>query len=162
MTKFKHGDRVTCTIEYEGAVHDTTDARMSIDDNGTPFICHNNPNYDWSEADDMFGYPYCLRLSSDFTNTYVTNLKLAVKKVRDADVGDEVTSRAYLYKVIDSLPNSVLLSLNLEYATAGDMHSRDELEEHFTFLEPTPTPPPEEMTLEEVCRALGKDIIIKG
>lgn len=161
MTKFNHADKVTCTITRNGTVHDITDARISIDDDGMPFICHNNPNCDGTLARDRLGHISSWQLRKNFTNDFVTNLKLAVRSVRDAVAGDVVMIGTYTYKVIDSFPNSVLLSYNYDHRRARGPYSRDELEKDFTLVESTPTPPPEEMTLAEVCKALGKDIIIK-
>jgi len=91
MTKFNHADKVTCMITRDGTVHNITDARISIDDDGTPFICHNNPDCEGTLAGDRLGYISSWQLSKNFTNDFVTNLKLAVRSVRDADVGDIVT-----------------------------------------------------------------------
>ena len=110
MTTFNHGDKVTCTVEHEGEFYNITDAKISIDDDKTPFICHNVRNCDDGRADNMFGYSCGWLLKTDFTDYRVTNLKLAVRKVRDADVGDLVVKDANICIVIDSLPNSVLLS----------------------------------------------------
>ena len=164
MTTFKHADKVTCMITRDGTEHDITDAKISIDKEGDLYICHNNPDCDCAEADDMLGYPYCLWLSSNFTNYYVTNLKLEVRSVRDADVGDIVVRDTKTYMVIDSLPNSVL-ALPLPQSNYSGLSEfpvwcpRDHLKEEYTFVEPTP---PQEMTLDEVCKALGRDIIIKN
>jgi len=113
----------------------------------------------------MLGYPYGWMLNKDFAHVCVTNLKLAVRSVRDADVGDLVVRDTKTYMVIDVLPNSVLALPLPQSNYSGPSEfpvwcPRDHLKEEYTFVEPTP-PPPEEMTLAEVCKALGKDIIIK-
>ena len=162
MTTFKHADKVTCTIIDGCETHDITDAKISIDNDGTPFICHNNPDCKGYRANDTLGYLYGWKLNNDFTRSHVTNLKLAVRSVRDAVAGDIVANGTYTRMVIDSFPNSVLLSYDNDHRKAGGLYSHDELERNFTFQRDTPTPPPEEMTLAEVCEALGSDIIIKG
>jgi len=153
-------------IEHDEVFYNITDARMSIDVTGTPYICHNKTDCKGAEADDMLGYSASYALKRDFTDYCVTNLKLAVpRSVRDAEVGELVTSGEQHYMVIDVLPNSVL-TLPLPESNYSDptrarvWYTRDELEKGFAFVDRTPAPP-EEMTLAEVCEALGKTIIIK-
>jgi hypothetical protein len=70
--KFTHGDKVTCYID--GVYID--DAKISIDADGTPYICQNIIK-GVEGADNNLGYKYTWALFSNFTDTFVTDLKLA-------------------------------------------------------------------------------------
>jgi hypothetical protein len=80
---FKHGDRVKCMIE--GVEID--DARISIDKDGTPFICQNKE--DGGDAEDKLGYKYSWVLSEEFEDSDVTNLRHVKKSFDYPEIGDE-------------------------------------------------------------------------
>ena len=81
---FKHGDRVKCTIKGV----DIKDARISIDKDGTPFICQNKKD-GWDAADKL-GYKYSWELDKEFNNNDVTNLRHNAEKSFDSpEIGDE-------------------------------------------------------------------------
>lgn len=87
MTTFKHGDSVTCSID------DTiiTDAKISIDSDGTPFICQNE--CEGAYTGNRLGYKYSWKLNRDFTGLSVTNLTLArPRTIDDIQVGDVIVS----------------------------------------------------------------------
>jgi len=50
MTKFNHADKVTCTITDGEEAYDIADAKISIDNGGVPFICHNNSDFGGRET----------------------------------------------------------------------------------------------------------------
>lgn len=80
---FKHNQKVTCEIDGTKI----TDARISIDEDGTPYICQNEEEGD--EASNLLGYEYSWRLSSDFISNYVENLRPALKSFDFPKIGDE-------------------------------------------------------------------------
>lgn len=80
---FKHGDRVKCTIKGT----EIDDAKISIDKDGTPFICQDKKN-GW-EAEDKLGYKYSWALDEEFNNNYVTNLRPDKKSFDYPEIGDE-------------------------------------------------------------------------
>lgn len=73
---FKHGDRVTCSIE--GVKID--DAKISEDDRGNFYICQNKKRGD--SANDLLGYDYSWTISISgavnlkHTSIQVENLRL--------------------------------------------------------------------------------------
>ena len=73
MTQYHHHQKVTCVLQG----FDIKDARISIDKDGQPYICHNDERFDGSAADDLLGYKYSWEINKDFTVTSVTNLKSA-------------------------------------------------------------------------------------
>jgi len=94
MTKFKHGDRVTCTITRNGDVHNITDAKISIDNDGTLYICHNNLNCSDVPADDLLGYQYGSQLNDNFPDDGITNLKLSDTGNAEGKTKDEMREEA--------------------------------------------------------------------
>ena len=80
---FKHGDRVKCTIDGT----DIDDAKISIDKDGTPFICQDK-KAGW-KADDMLGYKYSWILDEEFEDRNVTNLRPVKKSFDYPEIGDE-------------------------------------------------------------------------
>ena len=80
---FKHNEKVTCEINGTKI----TDARISIDSNGDPFICQNEE--DGVNAENKLGYKYSWSLGRDFTNKNVTNLRSAIKSFDNPQEGDE-------------------------------------------------------------------------
>ena len=79
---FKHNQKVTCEIDGIKI----TDAKISIDESGNPFICQNE--VDGSEAEDKLGYKYSWLLTKDFTSIDVKNLKPVKETIRDIEIGD--------------------------------------------------------------------------
>jgi hypothetical protein len=73
--KFKHGDYITCTINGKLI----KDARISIcksaeNNRIKPYICQNSCAGD--EASNKLCYVYSWALDSDFTDNYVSDLRL--------------------------------------------------------------------------------------
>lgn len=67
--KYQHYQKVLCTI----AGTPITDARISIDSGGIPFICQNEIN--GINAENKLGYKYSYRINKDFTYPDVKNLR---------------------------------------------------------------------------------------
>jgi len=60
MKRFKHGDKIEC---YIGGVY-IDDARISIGNNGIPYICQNITNS--TTADNLLGYKYSYMLDNKY------------------------------------------------------------------------------------------------
>ena len=80
----KHNQKVTCEI----LGIKITDARISIDKDGTPYICQNEQLGAYTE--DKLGYKYSWLLNNDFTQSAVTDLRPAEKDWDTLQVGDEI------------------------------------------------------------------------
>jgi len=149
----KHNDKVTCSIG--GIV--ITDARISINENGTPFICHNEEKYVGAMADDMLGYKYSWRLDKDFTDKSVTNLRLATGfKKGDILVSKYDNKR----KVLEILGDLYFMSDPDDFTSIDSVYTEQELEKWGHKLV-TPT---KEYSHAEIAKALGidaKDLKIK-
>ena len=66
---YYHGQSVKCFIDGE----EITDAKISINNDGEGFICQNKAA--GTIADNLFGYRYSWKISRDFTNSCLSNLK---------------------------------------------------------------------------------------
>lgn len=75
--QFKHGDKVTCEINGTKI----TDARISINEFDTPYICQNI--VEGVDCGDKLGYQHSWAIRRDFTAPKVTNLRLAKKDIAD-------------------------------------------------------------------------------
>ena len=85
---FKHNQKVTCEIDGKKI----TDARISINADGDPFICQNKKNGSYTE--NKLGYKYSWGLNRDFTNQNVTNLlPTMIKSFDNPQEGDEYKSQ---------------------------------------------------------------------
>lgn len=154
--KFKHGDRVTCTI-YGTKI---TDAKISIDSNGAPYICQNEK--DGIGADDKLGYEYSWRLNKDFTGGDVSDLKLAEKTWDNLEVGDVLVDKYENEAMILGICGKVYFISSDYNFEIPNVYPRTikQLQEVYTIKQETPEPEIEEMTLSQVCEKLGKTIKI--
>jgi len=98
------------------------DARISIDQDGTPFICQNLMK--GATANDKLGYKYSWILANDFTQCDVTNLKLVETKSWDTLALKGIKDSGY---TIENFTEEVA----------------------------------EELTVEEICKLLGRTVKIK-
>jgi hypothetical protein len=87
MSRFQHGDRITCVISGE----EITDAKISINRNGNVYICHNRATKSGSQPSNKLGYSYGWYLGegrslrADFeSNNYegVTNIRHKARNPR--------------------------------------------------------------------------------
>ncbi len=151
MNKFKHNDKVTCEILGERI----EDARISINDNGRPYICQDKQN--GAHADDKLGYKYSWGLISDFTDSSVKNLKLK----EDYSQGDILVNKdGDKRKILGVCGEVYLMSLtnNFENYTSG--YTKYELDSlgYSLFTEI------KEYSMDEIAKSLGvyvKDLKIK-
>ena len=153
MTTFKHGDRVTCEIKGIKI----TDARISIDGDGTPYICQNIKN--GGIADDKLGYKYSWVLSKDFIDYDVTNLKLAgPKQLEDIEVGDVLLKSGKEFPVLMRSGEVVVVGLERDYGfAASGNYTIDELRHSGCTVKQEE---PVKMTVAQVAEKLGYEVEI--
>ena len=153
MTTFKHGDRVTCEINGTKI----TDARISIDEDGTPYICQDIKN--GNPVDDKLGYKYSWELDKDFTRYSVTNLKLAgPKQLEDIEVGDVLLESGKEYPVLMRSGEVVVVGLERDYGfAASGNYTIDELRHSGCTVKQEE---PVKMTVAQVAEKLGYEVEI--
>ena len=154
MTTFKHGDRVTCEIKGTKI----TDARISIDKDGTPYICQDIVS-GADDVNDEFGYKYSWYLSKDLTDCDVTNLKLASpKQLEDIEVGDVLLRGGTEYPVLMRSGEVVVVGLERDYGfAASGNYTIDELRHSGCTVKQEE---PVKMTVAQVAEKLGYEVEI--
>ena len=153
--KYTHGQKVTCEIKAEKI----KDAKISIDKDGTPFICQNIKC--GVEAEDKLGYEYSWKLDDDFTQVSVENLK-PLKSFENPEVGDIYYNKNFKKTVLGVAGRVIFMSgINQDKYSAG--FTKEELiklgykvEEKEVEVEEV-----EEITMEELIKELGREVIIK-
>ena len=150
---FKHNQKVTCEIDGKKI----TDAKISINKDGTPYICQNEK--DGITADNLLGYKYSWQLNKDFTDSLTTNLKPFNKTIRDVEIGDILVMDGDEQMVLDVREKIVGLSECDDFEIFGYFCTFEELEEDYK-LKDEPEENIEELTVEQVCKELGRDIKI--
>ena len=154
--KFKHGDRVKCTIKGT----EIDDARISINKDGTPFICQDKK--DGWDAEDKLGYQYSWQLNDDFTYDDFTNLRHAEKSFDYPEIGDKYTSGLGNSRfVLGVAGRAIFLSSVNDKDSFGYGTTKVELVERgYTIANDEPKEEPTEMTLEEIQKLVGKKVKI--
>ena len=149
--KFKHGDRVKCTINGT----DIDEARISIDKDGTPFICQNETPGD--SAEDMFEYKYSWKLDDN-----VTNIRHEKKSFDYPEIGDKYTSGLGNSRfVLGVAGRAIFLSSVNDKDSFGYGTTKEELVERgYTVVQDEPNEETAEMTLEEIQKLVGKKVKI--
>ena len=168
-SKFKHGQRVTC--EVKGSLIE--DARISIDDGGTVYICQNKNK--GVAAFYKFGYMYTWKIADKNQshvdgNHSVENLKLLDRTLDDLEDGDVVvTSRGEKRKVLGICGTACFLSLCDNFRKAGTFLSIEELkDEYYTLKQEEPEEEklnlrsPEAEKMREESRATRFDFVPKN
>ena len=156
MTKFKHGDRVTCAIMGRYI----EDARINLNQE-FPTICQNI--IDGGEKCDHLGYnfTYSFRDIGD-----IKNLELKEKTLDDLEVGDIlVTSAPDFYK---GRERKVLAICGLVYFLSGvDTFTKydggytiEEIKYMHTLKKEEEPEVPEELTMAELEKELGRKVKI--
>ena len=151
---FRHNQKVTCEI-YGTKI---TDAKISINEDGTPYICQNEK--DGTCAEDRLGYEYSWQLNKDFTNDNVTNLKPFNKTIRDVEIGDILIRDGEEQMVLDVREKIIGLSEYYDFNSFCNFYAFEELERYGYKLKDEPEEKIEELTVEQVCKELGRDIKI--
>jgi hypothetical protein len=144
--KFNHGCKVTCTIFGEKI----TDAKISINEDGTPYICHNNEKFQGDSANDKLGYQYSWATKRDFIDDDVTDLKLA----DGWNVGDIIVDENNnKNKILARLESLVFLSYSSDHNSYLRTTTKDELIAE--GYKPKQTEEVIELTLEDVAKLKG-------
>lgn len=153
---FKHGDRVKCTIKGT----EIDDARISIDKDGTPFICQNKED-GWDAADKL-GYKYSWALNEEFNNRDVTNLRHAEKSFDYPEIGDEYTRRFGNSRFVLGVAGRVIFLSSAKDKDSFDcIYTKEKLIKHgYIIVQDEPKEEPTEMTLEEIQKLVGKKVKI--
>jgi len=169
--RFKHGDKVTCTIDGIKI----TDARISINiSDDVSFICQNETDMS-NDCDNRLEYR-CVRYlfagdegDSETINRDVKNLKLVKKeKAEHLEVGDIIIDE-------DDDTETMILSISGKVIVRSCWDDFDDVSEHLTFNEINEylsdgdweikqeeiVEEVEELTMEEVCKEMGREIKIK-
>ena len=146
----KHNQKVTCEIDGTKI----TDARVSIDEDGTSFICQNKK--DGLSAENKLGYKY----SWSLTDSIVTNLKPFNKTIRDVEIGDILIRDGEEQMVLDVREKIIGLSEYYDFNSFCNFYTFEELERYGYKLKDEPEEEVEELTVEQVCKELGRDIKI--
>lgn len=159
--KFTHGQRVLCTIDGT----EITDAKISINKDGTPFICQNE--WDGNDAEDKLGYQFSWSLDGDFTDLQVKNLRPARSwdNLSQADVGAKIKDQLGDIGVILEVSQSgkLFVSSNIKSDLVGYFswcHIETPKKNGWTFLDEEPTEEVVEMTVEKVSKLVGKKVKI--
>jgi hypothetical protein len=162
--KFKHNDRVTCEIDGTKI----TDARISIDKDGTPFICQNEKI--GMGTYDKLGYKYSWSLKKDFTshlsaeNIQVTNLRPFEKTWDTLEVGDEIVDKGGSIRTVLGICGRVIFVSypnDKDSCLSGGYTKKGLIARGFTIVSPKVEEEVEELTMEELCKELGRTVKIK-
>ena len=149
---FKHNDRVTCKI-FETKI---TDARISIDKDGTPFICQNERGY--AEPEDNLGYKNAWVVGDTFYAIGLEDLKLATTTWDTLSWKDIVLDEHGRKRMVLAVQNdSVLISLSDEFETTSAWYHKKELQRRGYTIEGA-VPALEEITIAEAEARLGVKI----
>ena len=158
--KFKHGDRVTCEINGEYI----DDARISIDMDGTMYLCQSDFLTFNDNADNMFGHSESNVVSGCFDYYKV---KLKEKTLDDLEVGDILFVKAisggadYEVKVLGICGLVYFLSDSDCHNTSGKNYTIQEIKGMYTLKqEEEPEEEPEELTMAELEKELGRKVKI--
>jgi len=154
---FKHNDKVTCSI---GGTK-ITDARISIDKDGRPFICQNER--DGTDAENKLGYKYSWVIDTDFTNRDVTDLRRVEITWDNLQYGDQLKdSDGNERTVLVAHPNSVYSVSNTSDQSISDFtYTAQSLQDKGYTIVQEEVKPIRTVTQEEVCKMFGENVIIK-
>ena len=154
MTKFKHGDRVTC--EIMGAR--INDARIVIDGDGRMHVCQNLVS--GINILERFGYKYTW-VSNMGSGAFITNLKLKEKTLDDLEVGDILVGVYGNKKVLGICGLVYFLSDSDCHNTSSKNYTIEEIKDMYTLKqEEEPEDEPEELTMAELEKELGRKVKI--
>lgn len=152
---FKHGQKVQCNIKGT----EINDAKISINKDGTPFICQNEGN--GHDAEDKLGYMFSWMLNKDFTFPNVQNLRPFKKSFDYPIIGDEYMNRFGIsFFVLGVCGKVIFLSGKDKDVFFGGFTKEELVKSCYTIVENTPEEPIE-VTMSEVCNIFGRNVKIK-
>jgi len=147
----KHNQKVTCEIEGTKI----TDARISINKDGTPFICQNKQL--GAHADDRLGYKYSWMLNRDFTHSSVKNLRPFEKEWDTLQIGDEIENILGKRTVLGVCGRVIFLSWPGDKDRYYGCYTKEALIKiEYTIVRDTP--PIIEISLQDIADLKGVDV----
>ena len=152
MTKFKHGDRVTCEIEGKFI----EDARISIDMSGAMYLCQSEFLTVDENADNMFGHSDSTAIYWA-TCLYYYNVKLKEKTLDNLEVGDILVGVYGNKKVLGICGLVYFLSRTGNFNEAERLYTIEEIKHMHTLKQQDE---PEELTMAELEEELGRKVKI--
>lgn len=158
-SKFKYGQRVACKIKEQ----QINDAKISIDDDGTLYICHNNEDADGAEANNKLGYEFSWKIFNKYQDMVsdhdrVADLIFLDRSIEDVQEGDVVIYGCWERKVLGICGEVVFLSGKSNDDICTFYLTKYELKQaNYTIKQDTPPTPPTitEVTLQEVADKMG-------
>ena len=159
MTNFKHGDRVTCEIEGEYI----DDARISIDMDGTIYLCQSDFLTLSDNADNTFGHTDS-SVVSGFFDYY--KVKLKEKTLDDLEVGDILVAKRHFNnkacekKVLGICGLVYFLSEIDDFGISCSNFTIQEIKEDYTLKKEEDQEEPEEITMAQLEKELGRKVKI--
>ena len=147
----KHNQKVTCEINGTKI----TDARISIDEYGTPYICQNERSGAYTE--DKLGYKYSWEISKDFTDVAVINLRPLEKDWDTLQVGDEIKGLHEKRTVLGVCGRAIFISWAGDKDRYYSGYTKEELiEMEYTIVQDTL--PIIKLTLQDIADLKGVDV----
>ena len=147
----KHNQKVTCEINGTKI----TDARISINKDGSPFICQNEKS--GARANNKLGYNYSWMLNKDFTNINVINLRPAGKDWDTLQIGDEIGHRYEKRTILGVCGRVIFISwAGNEDRYCGGSTKEDLIKGGYTIVQDTP--PIIELSLQDIADLKGVDV----
>jgi len=150
MTKFKHGDRVTCEIMGKYI----EDARINLN-HEFPTICQDIIG--GGEKCDHLGYnlTYSFRDIDD-----IKNLKLKEKTLDNLEVGDILVGKYGDKKVLGICGLVYFLSNSDQFDATDSNYTIQEIRKRFTLKKEEYQEEPEELTMAELEKEMGRKVKI--
>ena len=160
MTKFKHGDRVTCNINGVKI----KDARISMDMCGDMYLCQNDILTFDDKADDSLGYSFSFPITSVDSEEY--DIKLKEKTLDDLEVGDILVAKRHFNnkacekKVLGICGLVYFLSEIDDFGISCSNFTIQEIKEDYTLKKEEDQEEPEEITMAQLEKELGRKVKI--
>ena len=147
----KHNQKVTCEIEGTKI----TDARISINEYGVPYICQNEK--DGAHANNKLGYKYSWQLNKYFTAYDVINLRPLEKDWDTLQIGDEIKNLHGKRTVLGVCGRVIFISWEGDKDRYSSGGIKEELiKEGNTIVQDAP--PIIELSLQDIADLKGVDV----
>jgi len=160
MTKFKHGDRVTCELSTMDGWIEIKDGRISIDRDGDAFVCQDiRPSYQHAEKALGYKNTWYIKKSQDWE---VRNLKLKNKTMDNLEVGDVLVDEdGDEQKILGMCDMVYFLSRFNDFNKADDCPRTLAELKGMSYKLKGVEEEEEELTMDELCKELGRTVKIK-